>query len=485
MLLADLILGVPDLTLGSASGASDGLHGELDVEVTSIELDSRAVRPGSLFCCIRGAHTDGHQHARAAVDLGAVAVLADHPLQVGVPCLVVPDTRTAMADLAVRFSGDPASSMAVFGITGTNGKTTTTYLLQAIFEAAGRSTEVVGTLSGARTTPEAPELQARLAAMRDRGVDVVAMEVSSHALAMHRVDGTRFAAVVFTNLSRDHLDFHETMESYFEAKARLFGPDFAERAVVNLDSPYGRLLLDAAKIPTTGYSLDDVTDLEVGASGSRFTWRGQSIDFGLGGRFNVSNALAAAEAAVAVGLSPEVVAAGLSRPIHVPGRFEVVDAGQPFRVVIDYAHTPDGLEQLLSAVRDVSAGGAVTVVFGCGGERDATKRPAMGEVAATLADRVVLTADNSRGEDTGAIIDAVSMGYDRSTDRRATELVVEPDRHRAIALALSSARAGDSVVIAGKGHETTLTIGDTVVPFDDREVARAELAGLMEEGGAS
>jgi UDP-N-acetylmuramoyl-L-alanyl-D-glutamate--2,6-diaminopimelate ligase len=442
------------------------------------------VRPGSLFCCIRGAHTDGHEHARAAVEQGAVAVLADHLLDVAVPCLVVPDTRPAMAHLAVRFNGDPASSMTVFGVSGTNGKTTTTYLLRAIFEAAGRSTEVVGTLSGTRTTPEAPELQARLAGMRDRGVEVVAMEVSSHALAMHRVDGTRFAAVAFTNLSRDHLDFHETMESYFEAKARLFEPEFADRAVVNVDSPYGRLLLDAAKIPTTGYSLDDVTDLVVGAAGSRFTWRGHVVEFGLGGRFNVSNALAAAEAAVAVGLDPAVVAAGLSQPVVVPGRFELVEVGQPFRVVIDYAHTPDGLEQLLAAVRDVTGDGAVTVVFGCGGDRDATKRPAMGEVAATLADRVVLTADNSRGEDTGAIIDAVSTGFERTTDRRATELLIEPDRRRAIALALGAARPGDAVVIAGKGHETTLTIGDTVVPFDDREVTRVELNRLTSSNGS-
>ena len=477
MLLRDLIRDLPELSDPHSDGAG------FDVDITAIDLDSRAVRPGSLFCCIRGAHTDGHEHARAAVEAGAVAVLADHRLELGVPCLVVTDTRPAMALLAVRFNGDPAAAMTVIGITGTNGKTTTTYLLRAIFEAAGRTTEVVGTLSGARTTPEAPELQARLAAMRDRGVDVVAMEVSSHALSMHRVDGTRFAVVVFTNLSRDHLDFHETMESYFEAKARLFEPELADGAVVNLDSPYGRLLLDAAKIPTTGYSLDDVTDLVVTAAGSRFTWRGHEVTFGLGGRFNVANALAAAEAAVAVGLDPAVVAAGLSQPILVPGRFELVEAGQPFRVVIDYAHTPDGLEQLLTAVRDVAGSGAVTVVFGCGGERDATKRPAMGEVAATLADRVVLTADNSRGEDTGAIIDAVSSGYERTADRRSHELLVEPDRRRAIALALSSARPGDAVVIAGKGHETTLTIGDIVVPFDDREVTRAELARLTPSNG--
>jgi UDP-N-acetylmuramoyl-L-alanyl-D-glutamate--2,6-diaminopimelate ligase len=383
-----------------------------------------------------------------------------------------------MAQLAVRFNGDPAAAMIVVGTTGTNGKTTTSYLLQAIFEAAGMPAEVVGTLSGARTTPEAPELQARLAAMRDRGTQAVAMEVSSHALAMHRVDGMRFKVAVFTNLSRDHLDFHETMESYFEAKARLFDPALAERAVVNLDSPHGRLLLDTARVPTTGYSLDDIDDLEVGATGSRFIWRGQSVHLDLGGRFNVANALAAAEAAVAVGLDPAVVADGLSRPVSVPGRFEVVDAGQSFRVLIDYAHTPDGLEQLLGAVRDVSAGGSVTVVFGCGGDRDQTKRPAMGEVAARLADRVILTSDNSRGEETGAIIAAVRQGYDQAGERRAQDLVVELDRRTAIALALAAAGPDDTVVIAGKGHESTQVIGDTVVPFDDHEVARDELIRL-------
>jgi UDP-N-acetylmuramoyl-L-alanyl-D-glutamate--2,6-diaminopimelate ligase len=283
---------------------------------------------------------------------------------------------------------------------------------------------------------------------------------------------------VFTNLSRDHLDFHETMESYFEAKARLFEPEAARQAVVNLDSPYGRLLLDAAKIPTTGYSLDDAHDLELGATGSRFTWRDQRVELGIGGRFNVANALAAAEAAWATGLDPAVIAAGLSRPVVVPGRFEVVDAGQPFQVIIDYAHTPDGLEQLLGAVRQVRPDGVLTVVFGCGGDRDATKRPAMGEVAARLADRVVLTSDNSRGEETGAIIDAVRQGYEQAGDRLARDLVIEPDRRLAIAAALASAAAGDAVVIAGKGHETTQTIGDIVIPFDDREIARRELERL-------
>jgi UDP-N-acetylmuramoyl-L-alanyl-D-glutamate--2,6-diaminopimelate ligase len=483
--LVDLLAGLPEASRTGDGGSQAGHRGSQagtdaepddDIEVTAIDFDSRAVGPGSLFCCLRGAHTDGHEHASIAVTQGAVAVVADHVLDIGVPCVVVPDTRSAMAALAVRFNDDPAAAMTVIGITGTNGKTTTSYLLRAILEAAGVPAEVLGTLSGTRTTPEAPELQARLAAMRDRGVRAVAMEVSSHALAMHRVDGTHFAVAVFTNLSRDHLDYHDTMEAYFETKARLFEPELAAQAIVNLDSPYGRLLLDAAKIPTTGYSYDDVQDLEVEASESRFTWRGHPVTLGIGGRFNVGNALAAAAAALAIGIDEADVVAGLSRPLNVPGRFESVVVGQPFPVIVDYAHTPDGIEQLLLAVRDLRPDGSVIVVFGCGGERDPSKRPAMGEVAARLADRVFLTADNSRGEQTGAIIDAVRRGYDQAAGRRAHDLVVEPDRRKAIALALAAATADDVVVIAGKGHETTQIIGDTVVPFDDREVARHELA---------
>ena len=454
--------------------------GDADVEISSVEFDSRSVGPGALFCAIRGERADGHLHAAAAVEAGAVAVVAEEPLALPVPVIVVPDSRVAMAALAVRFHGEPARALTLVGITGTNGKTTTTFLLRAVFEAAGLHADVLGTLSGTRTTPEAPELQARLAALRDAGVQAVAMEVSSHVLDLHRVDGTWFSAVVFTNLSRDHLDYHQTMEAYFEAKARLFDPAFTDRAVVNLDSPYGRLLSDSAKVPTVGFRLDDAEDLVLGPEGSRFTWRGHPITLSLGGRFNVANALAAAEVAVAVGIDPVVVARGLSEPLVVPGRFELVQAGQRFPVVVDYAHTPDGLDQLLAAARDLlGPSGQVIVVFGCGGERDATKRPAMGEVAGRLADRVVLTADNSRGEPTAAIIEAVRQGYDRSTDRRAHLLEVEPDRRLAIRLALGWAGPADAVVIAGKGHETTQILGDVIADFDDRVVAAQELATIL------
>jgi UDP-N-acetylmuramoyl-L-alanyl-D-glutamate--2,6-diaminopimelate ligase len=363
----------------------------------------------------------------------------------------------------------------VIGVTGTNGKTTTTFLLRAIFAAAGRRGAVLGTLSGPRTTPESPELQRWLADRRAEGTEVVAMEVSSHALALHRVDATRFAAAVFTNLTRDHLDFHATMEEYFAAKRRLFTPELCERAVVGTDDPYGRRLLAEAQVPTVGYGLADARDLRVGAGGSTFTWRSATIRLRIGGRFNVANALAAAETARLLGVEEAVIGAALSGPVVVPGRFEAVEEGQPFRVVVDYAHTPDGLEQVLRAAREVAGGHRVHVLFGCGGDRDATKRPEMGRVAAELADRVVVTSDNSRHEDTRAIISAVRKGIEQAGGGVAPDVVIEEDRDAAIGIALRGAAAGDVVVLAGKGHETTQTVGDTVTEFDDRIVARRHL----------
>ncbi len=392
--------------------------------------------------------------------------------------------RSATGVVAATLHGHPSQDLIVVGVTGTNGKTTTTHLVANILEEAGERTAVLGTLSGARTTPEAPELQRRLAGWRDEGVRAVAMEVSSHALALHRVDGTRFRVGVFTNLGRDHLDFHGTMEAYFQAKARLFAPEFLDRAVVNLDSPYGRLLADAPLVPTDGFSLRDVELRHLGPGGSEFLWRGHDVRLGIGGAFNVANALAAAGAASALGVPDDVIAAGLGRPVRIPGRFETVDAGQPFSVLVDFAHTPDGLESLLAAAtplagRDPDGGdGRVTVVFGCGGERDAEKRPLMGAVAALGADRVIVTSDNSRGERTEAIIAAVVDGYERSHPRRSGVLVVEPDRRAAIAAALADAGAGDIVLIAGKGHEATQDLGGVVTSFDDARVATEELDRL-------
>ena len=454
------------------------------VEVGSVAYDSRRVAPGALFCCVPGEVTDGHRWAAGAVAAGATALLVEHPVDgVGdVPQVVVASVRRTMPLLAARLAGDPSQDLTVVGVTGTNGKTTTTHLLAAVLAAAGLEVRVLGTLSGVRTTPEGPDLQATLAEARGAGVDAVAMEVSSHALDQHRVDGTRFAVAVFTNLSRDHLDYHASMEAYFRAKARLFTPGLSAHAVVNLDDPHGRLLLDAAEVPTTGFALSDAEDLVLGPHGSAFRWQGRSVRLGLAGRFNVANALAAATTALTLGVDEATIAEGLSGDLVVPGRFEPVDVGQPFTVVVDYAHTPDGLEQVLVAADELVGDGRVHVVFGCGGDRDPSKRPLMGEVAARRADRVVLTADNSRSEDTRAILEAVRRGVDAVAGPRAADVVVEPDRRAAIADALAGAAPGDVVVVAGKGHETTQTIGDVVTDFDDRLVVADELRRL---GGAA
>ncbi len=450
------------------------------VDVTAVTHDSRAVTAGALFCCVPGSVVDGHDFAGPAVDAGATALLVERRLGVDGRAVqvVVGDVRSTMATVAARFWGAPSRAMSVVGVTGTNGKTTVTAMLQAVLSAAGRRCEVIGTLTGARTTPGSTELQAQLAGFRDDGVDAVAMEVSSHALELHRVDGTWFSVAVFTNLGRDHLDFHRTEEAYFRAKARLFEPERCARAVVNRDDAHGRLLLDAARVPTVAYSLGDASDVAVGAAGSTFTWAGQRVELRVGGMFNVSNALAAATAARELGIDAATIAAGLSSAPPVPGRFEPVDAGQAFTVVVDYAHTPDGLEQVLRAARAAVSGrdrGRVLVVFGCGGDRDRSKRPVLGDVAVRLADRAWLTSDNPRSEDPMAIIDEVVTGV-RDADR--DRLVVEPDRRAAIASAVRDALPSDVVVIAGKGHETGQIVGEVTLPFDDRAVAREVLQEL-------
>jgi UDP-N-acetylmuramoyl-L-alanyl-D-glutamate--2,6-diaminopimelate ligase len=452
-------------------------------DVVAVTSSSQAVVPGSLFCCIRGQSADGHDFAPAAVAAGAVALLCERPLDPAVlgrdvPQAIVADARSAMARAAAALHGNPSRRLAVVGVTGTNGKTTTTHLLKAVLEADGRRAEVIGTLSGARTTPESTELQAALARAVDGGASAVALEVSSHALTQHRVDAVWFSVAVFTNLSPEHLDYHQGMESYFAAKAELFTPERARVAVVNADDPWGRRLLDAARLPTRAFSMADAADLELGPDGARFRWEGHPVWLRPGGTFNVANALAAAAAARELDVPAEAVAAGLSSSPVVPGRFEAVDRGHPFRVLVDYAHTPAGLEACLGAAREMAGGGRVVVVFGCGGDRDHAKRPLMGGVASRLADLAVLTSDNPRSEDPRAIVDEVLAGVERPE-----AVVVEPDRRAAIAFALASARAGDVVVLAGKGHETTQTTGDRVVPFDDRVVAAEELDRLAARGG--
>jgi UDP-N-acetylmuramoyl-L-alanyl-D-glutamate--2,6-diaminopimelate ligase len=443
--------------------------------IRSVTHDSRRVSPGALFCCVRGATVDGHAFAQRAVDAGAAALVVETlpHLRAPVPHVVVPDSRVALAWLSAAFHGYPSRRLTAVGVTGTNGKTTTAHLLAAILRAQG-PVGVMGTLDGGFTTPEAPVLQERLRGFADDGCVSAVMEVSSHSLALHRVDGTRFAAAVFTNLGRDHLDLHGTMEQYFAAKARLFTVALAERGVTNVDDVHGRLLLDAADIPMTTYGLADAADLVVTPTSLAFTWRGARLAVPIGGDFNVSNVLAAATTAHVLGMEPDDIGAALAVATPVPGRFEPVDAGQDFAVVVDYAHTPDGLAKVLQAAR-AAASGRVLVVFGAGGDRDREKRPEMGAVVARGADVAVVTSDNPRSEDPLAIITSICSGM--VGDYRAT-VIVEPDRRAAIAAAFREARPGDVVVIAGKGHETTQTLGTHVVPFDDRHVARE----LLEHG---
>jgi UDP-N-acetylmuramoyl-L-alanyl-D-glutamate--2,6-diaminopimelate ligase len=446
-----------------------------DAPIASVDFDSRHVNVGALFCCLRGARSDGHAFAEAARSAGASALLVDHRLDVDLPQVVVSDTRRAMGWLASSFFGHPSLALTLVGVTGTNGKTTTTSLISSILTTAGRTTGLIGTLTGVHTTPESPDLQAGLADFVQRGFSDVVMEVSSHALELQRVVGCHFDIAVFTNLGRDHLDLHGTEQRYFAAKARLFEPGLSDAAVVNIDDPHGRLLMDAGTIPTEGFGLADISEVAVSATHHSYTWRGRHIEVPIGGEFNVMNSLAAATTCAALGVDSATIAAGLADAPVVPGRFEAVVVGQPFAVIVDYAHTPDGLEKAIRAARQVAGSGSVHVVFGCGGDRDRDKRPLMGATASRLADHVVVTSDNPRSEDPLSIINATVEGV--PPDYRG-RVVMEPDRRRAIEIALRQARSGDVVLIAGKGHEQTQTIADQVLEFDDRAVASDLLEAL-------
>jgi UDP-N-acetylmuramoyl-L-alanyl-D-glutamate--2,6-diaminopimelate ligase len=455
------------------------------VPVTGLAYDNRLVAPGTLFFCVPGFSRDGHDFAPDAVASGAAALVVERPLGLGVPEVVVDDVRAAMAPAAAAFHGDPTATLRAVGITGTNGKTTTAFLVRGLLEAAGRRTGLLGTVTAVvggeerpmvRTTPEAIELQRTLAEMRDAGDEAVAMEVSSHALALHRADAIHWAVAVFTNLTQDHLDFHPTMEDYFLAKRRLFetGP---EAAVINVDDPYGARL--AAEFPDAiriGIDAPDAqlraTDVEGDATGSTFAVDGLALRSPLPGRFNVLNVLGAVAAVRALGVDDATIAAALPHAARVPGRFEPVDEGQPFAVLVDYAHTPDSLDNVLRAARPLTTG-RVIVVFGAGGDRDRAKRPLMGAVACEHADVVVVTSDNPRSEDPEAIVAAILEGCGRGVE-------VEVDRRAAIERAIGLAEPGDVVVIAGKGHEQGQELaGGRKIPFDDRTVAREALRARL------
>ena len=467
------------------------LRGEGDVLVSSVCYRSDDARPGALFFCVPGSSADGHTFAGDAVSRGATAIVVDRRLDLDVPQVDVPDVRAAMGPISAAFYGRPADAMTVVGVTGTNGKTTTTFLLEAIFRADGRTPGVIGTtgirIDGRpepfpRTTPEAPDLQRLIAGMADEGVTAVAMEVSSHGLDQHRVDGIRYSVAVFTNLTQDHLDYHPSMQEYFLAKARLFTPAMSDSAVVNLDDEHGRSLaasgLAASGLPTMTFGLApdaDVraTEVESTAEGIAFLADGVPIRSALRGSFNVENALAAFATARSLGIDGRIAADAISSVRGVPGRVEAVEVGQGFLVMVDYAHTPDSVENVLRAARSL-AQGRLIVVLGAGGDRDRAKRPLMGRAATANADLAIVTSDNPRSEDPLAIIAEITPGAEQGGGR----FVVEPDRRAAIRLAMEEASSGDVVVIAGKGHETYQELGDRTIAFDDRAVAADELRSI-------
>jgi UDP-N-acetylmuramoyl-L-alanyl-D-glutamate--2,6-diaminopimelate ligase len=469
-------------TLIHGIGAA-GVRGDpASTDVASVEFDSRQVGPGSLFCCVPGEVTDGHLHAAEAVDRGSTSLLCDHFLDLDVTQVrVAPgQIRPAMAAVSAAFFGHPSRALTMVGVTGTNGKTTVTQLLKSILESSGRSTGAIGTLDGVRTTPEAPLLQGLLAGFRDDGRQAVVMEVSSHALTQHRVDGIVFDVAAFTNLSRDHLDYHRTMDGYFAAKARLFEEPRAHLAVINVDDPWGRRLADGlAPHRVVRVRRSDAADVRLSVGSSAFSWRGRTVTLPLSGLFNVDNALLAAAVASSLGVDEDRIAGGLASVPPVPGRMELVSAGLPFAVVVDYAHTPAGLDGALAAARGLAGPARVICVFGCGGDRDRGKRPEMGAAAARWADIIVLTTDNPRSEDPMAIIGEIRSGIGDTVDP-----VVKPDRAEAIRAAVSQARPGDVVLLAGKGHETTQVTGDRVVPFDDRLEAGRALAKRFRGAGS-
>jgi UDP-N-acetylmuramoyl-L-alanyl-D-glutamate--2,6-diaminopimelate ligase len=478
--------------------------GDASVEIADLAYDSRKAGAGTLFFCVPGERVNGHDFAARVVEAGAVALVVERELEVAVPQAVVADARAAMAPVAARFYGDPTAELRVVGVTGTNGKTTTAFLIREILEVAGISTGLLGTVkqvvggaeeSVERTTPEAIDLQATFRRMLDGGDGACAMEVSSHAMSLHRAGAIHFEVALFTNLTQDHLDFHADMEDYFGAKRKLFeaGPG---TAVVNVDDPYGRRLaeeFDCVTFSAEGAGADySARDVSFDASGAEFTVnRGSTgrkpthgegnrpvggevvVRTGLPGHFNVANALGAFAVAAAMGVGPETAAKGLAGAARVPGRFEPIDEGQGFSVLVDYAHTPDSLENVLRAARRLTSGRVISV-FGAGGDRDRNKRPKMGRAGAELSDLAVITSDNPRSEDPEAIVEEVVAGTGGGAG-----VEVEIDRRAAIALALGRAEAGDTVVIAGKGHEQGQEFeGGRKISFDDREVAREELRKL-------
>lgn len=441
-----------------------------DPEILRIVHDSRLVQQGDLFCCIPGLLYDGHEFALDAVKAGAAAVVAEKPLNIEVPLIETTSSRKSLALLSSFHAGNPSRDLEVVGVTGTNGKTSVVHLLQQILRHAGHEVESSGTLTGERTTPEAPDLQNRLSQWRDRGVDSAVMEVSSHALSQHRVDGTEFSAVAFTNLSRDHLDYHESMEEYFKAKERLFEQSFSSKAVVVVGQEAGDRIANTSQ--KNGL---EVVEVNVDNASSMGSWHGQSLKIPFEAEFMAVNTLVAAELALLLDVPPSKIASGVSQLQAVPGRFEILKGESSPAIVIDYAHTPEALKATLKSARALKEKGRVLVVFGCGGGRDQGKRPLMGQMADVGADFSVVTSDNPRGESPMSIIDEIVSGMS------AGNHIVEEDRKEAIKIALMNSQPEDVIVVAGKGHETTQEIAGEFFDFDDKEISKSLIFELFED----
>ncbi len=478
--------------------------------VSGVTHDSRRVRPGDLYAALPGSSQHGARFCADAAEAGATAVLTDPAgkelaIRSGLPVFVVADPRSRLGEVASWVYGHPSQKLTLIGVTGTSGKTTTTYLAESGLRAAGHRSGLVGGVQtrvgetvadSALTTPEATDLQALLAAMAEQGVSAAAMEVSSHALALGRVSGTSFDVAVFTNLSQDHLDFHQTIDDYFAAKASLFTPGFARAGVVNVDDSHGRILAADRRIPLTTYSAAGdpaadwrAVDVRTGSDGSTFRVVGPGgveadASVALPGLFNVANALAAIVALVEAGVGVATAVAGVAACPGAPGRLERVEAGQDFTVFVDYSHKPGAVRAVLEALRPVTAG-RLAIVLGCGGDRDSGKRPLMGAAAAELADVAILTNDNPRSEDPLAILAEMLAGVLTVPQADRAHVIIEPDRGAAIGLAVAGADKGDVVVIAGKGHERGQYAGSTVTPFDDSEVAAEALRRQLRQAGAA
>ncbi|MDA0638019.1 UDP-N-acetylmuramoyl-L-alanyl-D-glutamate--2,6-diaminopimelate ligase [Nonomuraea sp. MCN248] len=496
----------PLTALATMLDAEPGTARSPHAALTGVTHDSRQVRRGDLYVALRGERAHGADFAAQAMAAGAVAILTDlagreAAVATGLPVLVVPDPRALLGQVAAWVYGRPAQAITVLGVTGTSGKSTTTFLLEAGLRAAGHTTGLVGGVeihagdlrfASRLTTPEASELHGLFALMRERGVTAAAMEVSSHALALNRVDGIFYDVALFTNLSQDHLDFHRDLDDYFHTKARLFQPELSRVGVTNVDDPFGRELLRLAKVPMTTFSAEGDPDAEwraldarLGADGSAFRIVGPGgveadAQIALPGPFNVANALGAVVTLVEAGVPLQAAVHGIGTCVGVPGRMErVTGAGDDFQAIVDYSHKPGAVESVLLSLREVTAG-RLTVVLGCGGDRDTGKRPLMGEAAARLADVAVLTSDNPRSEDPLAILAAMMEGALRVPREERAHVIIEPDRASAIGLAVNRASRGDVIVVAGKGHEQGQYVSGEVIPFDDREVVAAAIDARKE-----